>query len=1050
MDGVEGTQRSPVRSHAADRGRGALRGGPLSGGGPLRGLRLGRRLSEVIAAALLLAAMMSATAWATDKAPAITKQPVNKTVEEGQSAIFESTASGTPTPTVQWERSTDGGVTWNPIEGATATQLIIASAKRTESANQFRAVFRNTLGAATSKVATLTVRKAPVVTKQPASTTVEEGQAATFEAIADGFPAPTVQWQTSANGGASWANVSGATSTQLTLTNVKTSLNGHLYRAVFTNVAGKATSEAATLTVQNAPAVTKQPASTTVNEGQDAVFESTASGFPAPTEQWEVSTDGGATWSPIEGATSSQLTIASTTAAQDGNRYRAVFTSPAGSVTSEAATLSVHAPPVVTQGPASMTVEQGEPAVFEATASGFPAPTEQWEISTDGGATWSVVPGATSSQLTIAETQLSESGHEYRATFTNVAGQATTGAATLTVATSNFSAVAWGQNLLRQLGNGSTNSFSKVPVLVSGLKFVTSVAAGGTHSLALLANGTVMGWGGNEHGQVGDGTTLVKDVPIAVEGLSGVKAIAAGGNHSLALLNNGTVMAWGDNESGQLGDGTLTDREAPVSVKGLSNVRAIAAGGNHSLALLNNGTAMAWGANESGQLGTGSLKTSTVPVAVKGLTGVTQLSAGAEYSLALLGTGNVEAWGSDEYGQLGNAGFEEPNSDLPIAVSGLSGATQVAAGATHALALLSSGTVMAWGQDSYGEIGNGTIQARQETPVAVSGLSGVTKVSAGRQDSVALLGAGRAMTWGINQYGTLGNGTSGSPSSVPVLVSGLRQVADVSAGGSHMLAFGEPIPTVTEVSPNRGPVAGGTTVTISGTDLDGGATVRFGANEATGVTVNSSSSITATAPPGTGTVDVIVSTASGTSPPSSTDRFTYVAPPTLTKLSPKLGSAAGGTTVTITGSSFIGVTSVAFGSVEAASFTVNSSTSITAVTPAELEGTVDVRVTTEFGTTPVSTADRFKFVPTVTGVSPNGGPAAGGTSVTVTGTGFLPGTGGTLFSFGAAKAKSVNCASTTECTMLSPAHEAGTVDVKATANKVASPKNAPADQFTYS
>src|SRR5205823_4487172 len=145
--------------------------------------------------------------------------------------------------------------------------------------------------------------------------------------------------------------VSGATSTQLTITNAQTSLSGRLYRAVFTNVLGKAMTEAATLTVQKAPAVTTQPASTTVNEGQSAVFE--------------------------------------------------------------------------------------------ATASGFPAPTVQWEISTDGGATWSGVPGATASQLTIAETQVSESGHEYRATFTNAGGTATTGTATLTVATSNFSAVAW-------------------------------------------------------------------------------------------------------------------------------------------------------------------------------------------------------------------------------------------------------------------------------------------------------------------------------------------------------------------------------------------------------------------------------------------------------------------------------------------------------------------------------------------------------------------------------------------------------------------------------
>jgi hypothetical protein len=266
-----------------------------------------------------------------------------------------------------------------------------------------------------------------------------------------------------------------------------------------------------------------------------------------------------------------------------------------------------------------------------------------------------------------------------------------------------------------------------------------------------------------------------------------------------------------------------------------------------------------------------------------------------------------------------------------------------------------------------------------------------------------------------------------------------------------MLAFGEPIPTVIAVNPNIGPLAGGTSVTISGADFIGEVTVKFGAAEASAVTVNSSTSITATAPPGAaGTVDVTVTTPSGSSPATPADRFTYVAPPQVKKLVPKTGSAAGGTTVTITGLNFIGVTSVKFGAIEASSFTVNSSTTITAVTPAEPEGTVDVIVTTSTGTSEVTLADRYKFVPTVASVTPNAGPVAGGTGVTVTGTGFIPGSAGTAFNFGTTKATSVNCASSVECTMIAPAHAAGVVDVKAVVSKVPSPKNTPADQFTYS
>ena len=141
----------------------------------------------------------------------------------------------------------------------------------------------------------------------------------------------------------------------------------------------------------------------------------------------------------------------------------------------------------------------------------------------------------------------------------------------------------------------------------------------------------------------------------------------------------------------------------------------------------------------------------------------------------------------------------------------LSGITAVAAGANHALALTGSGTVMAWGDDNLGELGNGDRKRLEETPVEVSGLTGVQAISAGSQDSAALLGNGTLMTWGINKFGTLGDGTSGEPSDVPVTVNGISKVASVSAGGTQMLAYGEPIPTVTGVSPNVGPTTGGTT-----------------------------------------------------------------------------------------------------------------------------------------------------------------------------------------------------------------------------------------------
>ncbi|HEX4188191.1 MAG TPA: IPT/TIG domain-containing protein [Solirubrobacteraceae bacterium] len=171
--------------------------------------------------------------------------------------------------------------------------------------------------------------------------------------------------------------------------------------------------------------------------------------------------------------------------------------------------------------------------------------------------------------------------------------------------------------------------------------------------------------------------------------------------------------------------------------------------------------------------------------------------------------------------------------------------------------------------------------------------------------------------------------------------------------------------------------------------------------------------------------------------------------PAVTKVTPAKGPAAGGTTVTITGKNLSEATGVMFGSVAATSFTVKSPTAISAVSPAETAGLVDVTIASPGGTSPLTSADHFKFAPpTITSVSPNSGPAAGGTSVSVTGTGFAPGTTGTSFRFALTPATSVNCSSQTQCSVVAPARKAGLVDVHATVNKLVTPKVA-ADQFTY-
>ena len=217
------------------------------------------------------------------------------------------------------------------------------------------------------------------------------------------------------------------------------------------------------------------------------------------------------------------------------------------------------------------------------------------------------------------------------------------------------------------------------------------------------------------------------------------------------------------------------------------------------------------------------------------------------------------------------------------------------------------------------------------------------------------------MTWGIDQFGTLGDGTTGSPSSVPVAVAGIDKVADVAVGGAHMVAFGEPQPTVSSVSPDLAPAVGGNTVTIEGTELGEASAVRFGAAEATNIVAVTSHSLTVTAPAGTGTVDVTVVTPERDKPGNGGRPLHLPAPADGHEGLPSSGPASGGTTVTITGTEFTGATSVSFGDLEISHPTVTSSTSITVAVPASVGGIANVVVNNTAGSSPITTKSRFKY-----------------------------------------------------------------------------------------
>jgi RHS repeat-associated protein len=344
----------------------------------------------------------------------------------------------------------------------------------------------------------------------------------------------------------------------------------------------------------------------------------------------------------------------------------------------------------------------------------------------------------------------------------------------------------WGDNVDGELGEGTTTSHSS-PVVVVGATNVAEIAAGNYHDCVKLTNASISCWGLNANGQIGDGTTSNEYVPVVASGIGSATQVAAGYSHTCARLNNGTVDCWGDNTNGEIGDGTTTGRIAPTAVAGLAGVSQVAAGTMHSCALLNTGTVECWGYNANGQLGDGTTAKRLTPVAVSGIATATQISANHYTTCALLSGGSIKCWGYNHSGQLGDG--TTTRRLTPVSVSGVSNAVQVAVGYLSACALLSTGSVMCWGDNSQGELGDGTT-TQHLTPVAVSGLSSATQIALAAnagEHACARLSNGTVDCWGLNSDGQLGDNTT-TERLIPVAVSGITNSTQVSAGDGSSCA----------------------------------------------------------------------------------------------------------------------------------------------------------------------------------------------------------------------------------------------------------------------
>lgn len=336
--------------------------------------------------------------------------------------------------------------------------------------------------------------------------------------------------------------------------------------------------------------------------------------------------------------------------------------------------------------------------------------------------------------------------------------------------------------------NGSTPS--PVWSFSTSANSLASISAGADHSCALTSSGGVVCWGANTYGQLGDGTTTSRQIPVAVSGLSsGVLMVSTGDYYTCALTSTGGVKCWGQNTYGQLGNGSLANSITPTAVSGLSSgVTAIKAGSNDTCAILSGGTLKCWGWNSVGQLGNGGTTNSSVPVTVPGISRVMAISEGLAHACALTTNGEVKCWGYNEYGQLGNN--TTTDSLVPVSVSGLSGAwSGISLADFHSCAVKVDGTTFCWGVNDVGELGNGTV-TNSKIPVQVTGSTGLlTAIDAGGGQTCGLTTGGGVKCWGDNTYGQLGDGTTTNHSTITTIPSLTSDVKTISVGYLHACAL---------------------------------------------------------------------------------------------------------------------------------------------------------------------------------------------------------------------------------------------------------------------
>ncbi|MFA6867165.1 MAG: hypothetical protein WCR54_06570, partial [Clostridia bacterium] len=321
---------------------------------------------------------------------------------------------------------------------------------------------------------------------------------------------------------------------------------------------------------------------------------------------------------------------------------------------------------------------------------------------------------------------------------------------------------AWGDNSYGQLGDSNIASLSTyIPQKINliGKKF-SKISCGNYHSLALSDSGEVYAWGKNDLGQIGNGSTengILENVstPFQIDIINvDFNLITCGSSNSFAVSANGDLYAWGKNDIGQSGDCTLSNNLTPKQITAVVEISYIAAGANYTVVIDSNNNLYTWGNNADGKLGNGNTVNSLLPLLIKvEMDGMfNKIACGNNHSMALSDAGYLYTWGANNYGQLGNGYIVDALEPQRIIVQDVI-FKEIACGNGHSLALSSTGELYTWGHNNYGQLGDGTSDDCY-TPkhIAVSGVT-FKQIACGYDHSLAISSNGELYSWGYNNYG---------------------------------------------------------------------------------------------------------------------------------------------------------------------------------------------------------------------------------------------------------------------------------------------------------